>query len=119
MTREEQELRIQIRQQFTEKLVSCFLEILVIGAFRETAFSGYDALRLISERYGKPISPGRMYSTLYAMERKKLVEGSYRKGKRMYIVTDLGKLTFEVVTSSDEMQSFMEKMTKKESLGVP
>ena len=113
MTPDEQALRSKIKEEFTEKLVSCFLEILVIAGFRDSSFSGYDALRLINERYGILLSPGRMYSTIYAMERKKLVEGSYQKGKRMYRVTDFGKLTLEVVTSSDETQAFMEKVMKR------
>jgi DNA-binding PadR family transcriptional regulator len=113
MMPDEKTLRVQIKEEFTERVVSCFLEILVIAGFRDDSFSGYDALRFINERFGIMFSPGRMYSTLYAMERKKLVEGSYEKGKRVYEVTELGKLTLEVVTSSDEIQAFMAKVLKK------
>ena len=113
MTPDEQTLRIQIKEAFIEKLVSCFLEILVIAGFRDDSFSGYDALRFINEHFGILLSPGRMYSTLYAMERKKLVEGSYEKGKRMHKVTDFGKLTLDVVTSSDEIQAFVAKVLRK------
>ena len=113
MMRDEQTLRIQIKEAFTERLVSCFLEILVIAGFRDNSFSGYDALRFINERYGILLSPGRMYSTMYAMERKKLVEGSHVQGKRMYKVADFGKLTLEVVTSSEEIQAFMAKVLRK------
>jgi DNA-binding PadR family transcriptional regulator len=114
MMRDEQTLRIQIKEAFTEKLVSCFLEILIIAGFRDSSFSGYDALRFINERYGILLSPGRMYSTMYAMERKKLVEGSHVQGKRVYRVTDFGKMTLDVVTSSDEIQAFIVKVLSKQ-----
>jgi DNA-binding PadR family transcriptional regulator len=113
MTPKEQMLRNQIKEQFTEKLVSCFLEILILAGFIDSSFIGYDALRFVNERFEILLSPGRMYSTLYSMERKRLIEGSYQKGKRTYKVTDLGKLTVEVVTSSDEIQAFMAKVMRK------
>lgn len=113
MVPNEQTLRIQIKEEFTEKLVSCFLEFLVMAGFRNDSFSGYDALRFINERFGILVSPGRMYYTLHSMERKKLVESSYKKGKRVYKVTELGKLTLEIVTSPDEIQAFMAKVMKK------
>lgn len=104
-------LRTQIREEFTEKLVSCFLEIFVMAGFRDATFSGYDALKLVDERFGILLSPGRIYYTVRSMEKKKLLESSYKRGKKVYRVTKVGKLTLEVVLS-DEMRSFMVNITK-------
>lgn len=104
-------LRTQIKDEFTEKLVSCFLEIFVMAGFRDTSFSGYDALKLVEERFGILLSPGRIYYTIRSMEKKKLLDGSYHKRKKVYKVTELGILTLEIVIS-DEMRAFMVNITK-------
>ncbi len=104
-------LRTQIRDEFTEKLVSCFLEIFVMAGFGDASFSGYDAMKLVDERFGILLSPGRIYYTIRSMEKKKLLESSRKKGKKVYTVTELGKLTLKVVIS-DDMRAFMVDITK-------
>lgn len=82
-----------------------------MAGFRDATFSGYDALKLVDERFGILLSPGRIYYTVRLMEKKKLLESSYKRGKKVYRVTKVGKLTLEVVLS-DEMRSFMVNITK-------
>jgi DNA-binding PadR family transcriptional regulator len=42
---------------------------------RKIAKGGYDIVALLEINFGKHISPGTVYSTLYAIERKGLITG--------------------------------------------
>jgi DNA-binding PadR family transcriptional regulator len=43
------------------------------------------------------LSSGTVYSLLYALERKGLIEGAWKERKRAYSLTDKGKGTIETI----------------------
>ena len=113
MITKDQTLRIQIKNSFMERLVTSFLDIIILTHFKNDPFSGYDILLFIQKQFNIILSPGTVYSVVYAMERKKLITGSSKKGKRTYTLTEKGRLTANIATSPNELQSFMTKLTGK------
>ena len=109
----ERQLKSQIRRKFIERTIASFLDILVMTHFQNDSFSGYDAVQFIQARFGVLLSPGKVYSTIYAMERKMLVVGSSADGKRIYKITKIGKLTLDTVTASDEIEVLMANIMKE------
>lgn len=106
-----------IRKKFSEKIIYSFLDIIILGNFQNETFSGYDIIQFIQNKFGSLISPGTAYSTLYAMERRNLVTGTYTDNrKRTYKLTEKGKLTLRVLTSKNEIETFMKTIFPKNSL---
>jgi DNA-binding PadR family transcriptional regulator len=107
-----QELKAQISEKFAEKIVTSFLDTIILVNFRDCSFSGYDALQFINREFGLHISSGTIYSTIYSMERKELLAGS-SNGKRVFRLTDLGKITLEVAAGSSELMALIESIKGK------
>ena len=66
--------------------------------------SGYDIISMVFERFRFLASSGTVYSLLYTLERKGLVEGVLNEKKRMYKLTEKGKFTVETIMSEPYMQ---------------
>ncbi len=105
--------REAIRKAFTKRLITNFLDITVIAHFSDKPFSGYDVLTFLKSEFDVKLSSGTVYSTLYAMERQGLIEGFDSESKRMYKVTERGKITATVVTSFEGTREFMMALTGK------
>lgn len=112
----EESLRNQVKKEFEKKLVSLFLDVIILAHFKDATFKASEALRFVQERFGVLINPGKVYQVVYAMEREGLVKGSYEERKRVYQVTDFGKLTLEVATSPEEIEAFMATMLENSAL---
>ena len=89
----EKETSEELRWRF----IARFLDVLILGALREKPMSGYDFMGLTSKKFYVNMSPGIIYSTLYSMERKGLIEGENRKRKRVYTLTPKGKETLDTI----------------------
>jgi DNA-binding PadR family transcriptional regulator len=76
------------------------------------ALSGYDLLLFFRKKYGPLISAGTMYAQLYAMERKKLIEGKDpSSGARKFTLTTEGERTLEIVLAlKNEVLSLTESI---------
>lgn len=106
----DEKLIFEIKRRFIERLVSNFLDVIILRHFRNNSFSGYDVILFIREQFDLLLSPGTVYFKLYSMERKGLIEGISASRKRVYKVTELGKLVADVTTSSNEIKKFMAKI---------
>jgi len=53
--------------------------------------SGYDIVTHVHKDFGVLVSPGTCYSTLYSMERKGLVKGYWKGGRRIYSISSKGR----------------------------
>jgi DNA-binding PadR family transcriptional regulator len=109
----EQQTRIQIKNKFTERLITTFLDMIILTNFQNEPFSGYDVLLFIQRQFNIILSPGSVYSTVYSMERKKLITASSTTGKRTYKITQKGKLTANILAKPDEIQAYVAKLTGK------
>ncbi len=102
----------KIISRFIKRITSQFLDLIILAHFRNEFFSGYDVITFVHKEFGFLLSSGTIYSTLYSMERKNLVTSSFVNGKRIFKVTEKGKLVLEVTTSSDETEAFMKRIMK-------
>lgn len=101
----------RMKREFIERIVTSFLDVIVMAHFRDKSFSGYDVLTFVQKQYGLLLSPGTVYSRLYSMERDGLIKLVARRGKkRVYRLTDLGRLMVDVATSMDEIKAFITKI---------
>jgi len=87
---------IQNERKFLRELkrrtIRNFLDILILLILHERSMSGYDIITLILERYGIFLSAGSVYSMLHVMEREKLIRGYWDGRRRVYILTEKGRL---------------------------
>ena len=81
----------ELLDEMHERVVKGFLDMLILMSLRRNAMSGYDFVKFISNRFRLLISSGTIYSTLYYLERKGLIEGSDDQRKRAYNLTNDGK----------------------------
>lgn len=103
----------EIKMKFVERLMTNFLDVITLAYFRNDSFSGYDVLMFVQKEFGLLLSAGTVYSKLYSMEREGLIEMVSTNRKRIYKLTELGKLTADVVTSTDEIMVFLAKIKKQ------
>jgi DNA-binding PadR family transcriptional regulator len=88
------------------RVVKSFLDILILVEMKKQSnISGYDITSFVNERFGGILSPGTVYATLYAIERKGLIHGQSDGRKTVYALTETGK---KVVTSI--MQNLPQEM---------
>jgi DNA-binding PadR family transcriptional regulator len=69
----------------------------VLAELRNEPLSGYDFIAIIRKRFNMLISPGTVYSLLYSLERKQLIESSGEERRRTYTLTEKGKKTIEII----------------------
>ena len=69
--------------------------------------SGHDIIKYLIENYGIYLSPGIVYSTLYSLERRGLVEAKPQVKKRLYMINRKGEeLLREYEESLGELTDF-------------
>ncbi len=68
------------------------MDLVILSEAREDGpVSGYDLISRILGRFGFLASSGKVYSTLYSMEREGLVKASWAGRKRVYRITEEGE----------------------------
>ncbi len=107
---DEQQIKAQIKQQFIKRSVTAFFDLIILGTYMDQPFSGPDTLKMIENKFDVHLSPGKVYSTLCAMDRKQLLRSLVEGSRRVYIVTKTGKLMLEVVTNERDMWEFVAKV---------
>jgi DNA-binding PadR family transcriptional regulator len=92
------------------RVVKCFLDILILIEMKkqkQNALGGYDITGFINNRFGGILSPGTVYATLYAMERKGVIKGSSDGKKTVYTLTEKGDQVVNMM-----MQTFQKDMAE-------
>jgi DNA-binding PadR family transcriptional regulator len=90
------------------RVVKCFLDILILIEMKkqkENTLGGYDITGFINIRFGGILSPGTVYATLYAMERRGVIAGSSDGKKTVYALTEKGDQVVSMM-----MQTFQKDM---------
>jgi DNA-binding PadR family transcriptional regulator len=76
--------------------------------------SGYDIIVLIHQKFHLLLSPGSVYSVLYAMERKGLVEGTITSQKRVYKLSKKGEEQIQnILRNRDKIHLLLESVLCK------
>jgi len=101
-------LEKEILKGLQERLVKSFLDELILAELSEHPRSGYDIIAFVHKKFHLLLSSGTVYSTLYAMERDGLIQGSWAQRKRVYSLTDTGKKAIQaILNANDKIQLFV------------
>jgi len=87
----------KIVENLRRRTIKTFMDMLVLGELQEKPLSGYDIITLIHKRFNILVSSGTVYSLLYSLERKGLVNAEMDQRKRVYTLTDKGEKMLETV----------------------
>ncbi len=87
----------KIVENLRRRTIKTFMDVLVLGELQEKPLSGYDIITLIHKRFNVLVSSGTVYSLLYSLERKGLVNAEMNQRKRVYTLTDKGEKILETV----------------------
>ena len=79
------------------RVVTNFLDILLLVKLRNASLSGYDMISYIHKRFDMLISSGTVYSCLYHLERHGLIKGDLVQRKRVYMLTEKGRGTVKTI----------------------
>lgn len=102
-------MKSEILEETRKSMVRNFLDIIVLAELRNSSpLSGYDVIDFVHKKFDALISSGTVYSLLYSMERKGLIEGEMTGGKRVYMLTDKGTNAINALSKSkEEIQRFL------------
>jgi DNA-binding PadR family transcriptional regulator len=102
-------LKSEVVEETEKGMIKDFLDIIILAELRKSSsLSGYDVLDLIHKKFGVLISSGTVYSALYSMERRGLIEGELTEGKRVYKLTEKGTHAISAFSESkEELQRFL------------
>jgi len=83
-----------------EGVLRSHLDIFILSNIRNYgALSGYDLLNRFRGRFGVNISVGTIYSQLYSLERKQLIEGKTDSTARRYVLTPKGATSLDIAVA--------------------
>jgi DNA-binding PadR family transcriptional regulator len=91
--------RARAFKQIEERIIKDSLDLIVLKALKKEALNGYLINSIIQKRYSVKLSPGTIYSLLYSLEKKGLVEGNFKHKIRYYTLTVEGEETLNTVAA--------------------
>jgi len=81
----------RLSEEMRQRIVRNFMDLIIMKELRTSAgMSGYEATAVFNKKFRVLPSPGSVYSVLYAMEKKGLVESTAINGKKVYKLTRKG-----------------------------
>lgn len=89
----------EILMKMHRRVVTDFLDMLILLKLRNGSLSGYGIISYIHKRFDILISSGTVYSCLYHLERDELIEEERTQRKRMYVLTEKGRETVKTLLS--------------------
>ena len=106
-------LETQTVKTLNKRIIKNFLDIIIMGELRNGPLSGYDLTVYIQTKYQLLVSPGTVYSLLYSLERKNLIQGAWDERKRVYELTEMGAQTIgELLGADNAIHSFTVNLLK-------
>jgi DNA-binding PadR family transcriptional regulator len=87
--------------ELCERIVKNFMDVFILFQLARAELSGYSIMGRIHRRYGILMSSGTVYSTLYSMERRGLIEARSLERKRLYALTRKGEREIRDVRRSN------------------
>jgi len=83
-------------ENFRERIIKDSLDILLLARLKDVTMSGYDAIAYFRNKFHVFLSCGTLYSSLYALERRGLVQGKWESRKRVYSLSENGRRVEEI-----------------------
>ncbi|MCK4633918.1 PadR family transcriptional regulator [Candidatus Bathyarchaeota archaeon] len=104
-------MEVGVLKNMHERIVKNFMDIIVLAELRNNSLSGYDVISYVHDKFHLLVSSGTVYSLLYSMERKGLIEGKWTERKRVYKLTDKGERTIDsILNANDKIQLFLSQL---------
>jgi DNA-binding PadR family transcriptional regulator len=99
LSQQSSQIEKNILAELKEEVLKNHLNIFILTSIKNFGeLSGYDVLLHFKKKFGAAISVGTIYSQLYALERKQLIEGKLNSsGTRKYILTTKGLKTLDII----------------------
>lgn len=99
MSQQYSQTQKNILQELKEEILKSNLNIFILTNIKSVGeLSGYDVLQNFKKKFETNISVGTIYSQLYSLERKKLIEGNLNSsGVRKYVLTANGLKTLDII----------------------
>ncbi len=111
---DESDLETKILGELNERVIKSFLDIVIMAKLKSEELSGYDFIAFINKRFDMLISAGTVYSLLYSLERKQLIEGSGEERRRTYKLTEKGNKTVDtILREHSKIEGFMANILKQ------
>src|SRR4030066_2059405 len=92
----------KILKNMHERLIKNFMDIIIMTQLQKGPLSGYDVIAHIHPRFNLLVNSGTIYSLLYSLERKSLIEGIWDERKRTYKLTEKGQKTIQTILNAPE-----------------
>jgi DNA-binding PadR family transcriptional regulator len=91
------------------RIIKEFLDVIVLLELKDKGeLSGYDFAVLQHQKFDLSLSPGTVYATLYAMERRGLIQGHNDGKKTAFHLTEKGTAALENLSKiGSELTDFM------------
>jgi DNA-binding PadR family transcriptional regulator len=90
-------------KKWTKRIAKHFLDLAIMGVLKNNEdMNGNELIECINDRIGIFISSGRIYSTLYALERKELITANVHSKSRTYRLTPSGIALLQEVNKARE-----------------
>jgi DNA-binding PadR family transcriptional regulator len=105
--KEEINIEDEVLRDLEIEIMKNHLKIVLLLAIKKNGpLSGYDILRRTQKKYGFNLSPGTIYTQLYALERKNFLKGQIDPtGKRVFSLTAAGlRATAIILSSRDQIE---------------
>ena len=93
----------QIVNSIYERFLKEFMDVLIMAKMKEGETSGYDMINYFHQKFDFLVSPGTVYSVLYAMERDEMIKARSIDRKRIYALTPKGEMTIRTINESSEV----------------
>jgi len=106
-----------ILKKIRRRFINEFLDLIILDRAEFAYINGYAIIEYVFRKFNILVSPGVVYSTLYAMERAGLIAGRWNGRKRVYHIAPEGKKVIKTIRERfDIMNSiFQELITQKQS----
>jgi len=106
-------MEAKILREMQERIIKSFMDVIILNELRNRPMSGYDVIAYIHNKFRLLVSSGTVYSLLYSLERKELIEGKWNERKRVYTLTEKGRKNIETLLGlNDKIKSFMLNLLK-------
>ena len=85
------DLESEILTQMHRRIVTNFMDILIMLKLKNDVMSDYEIMSYIQRRFNIPVTPGTVYSCLHNLEKDALIRETYSAKKKVYALTQKGE----------------------------
>jgi DNA-binding PadR family transcriptional regulator len=97
-------MKVGIVREIERRIITDFMDLLILSMLHNSssAIGGFDVIKHLHRRFDFLVSPGTVYSHIYALERKGLIKAVATRRKRVYRLTERGRELVEKLADNKE-----------------